>query len=180
MIAIDLVKAAKLIKNEGVVLHGTETVLGFCGLASSKVAAEKIKQLKGRDNEKGFIVLTNSIDAVRDWIQPLSAADKATLVQKKTPTTWLIKKSNTCPKHLTNTLITLAIRIPCHAQINALIDEIGAPIISTSANLSQRASSTDIHMTSHIFPSVPVLKPIQAMTGVASTIIDLSSQMIIR
>jgi L-threonylcarbamoyladenylate synthase len=177
---INLKTAIELIQREEVILHGTETLLGFCGLATSESAAETIKQLKGRDNKKGFIILTNTLDAIKDWIIPLTAEQQQQITERDTPTTWLVPKSDLCPKHLTSAFPTLAIRVPKHSQIQELIHQIGAPVISTSANISQEPPSTDIIKTSKVFPSIPVLKPILAMTGTPSNIIDLSSHHIVR
>lgn len=177
---VNLKTAIELIRNEAVILHGTETLLGFCALADSKTAAQSIMELKGRDHKKGFIVLTNTLDAIKDWITPLTAEQQRQITERDSPTTWLVPKSKMCPRHLTSEFTTLAIRVPKHSQIQAIIDQVGAPIISTSANLSQEPASTDIIQTSQIFPSIPVLKPILTMTGKPSTIIDLSSHNIVR
>ena len=180
MLKIDLSQAVTIIQNEGVLLNGTETLIGFCGLASSQKAAQTIKQLKLRDEKKAFIVLTNDIESISKWILSPTPEQYQNMLSTTTPTTWLIPKSSQCPDYLAPYFETLAVRFPKHSQLRQLINEIGAPIISTSANISNGQPTTDVYAAAALFPTVPFLYPVLPMTGVASTIIDLSSHRVIR
>jgi len=56
----DWVKAKKILENNGIVVLPTDTLYGIIGKAQSKKAVEKIYKIKGRDENKPFIVLISS------------------------------------------------------------------------------------------------------------------------
>lgn len=57
-------KAVNILKDDGVVVLPTDTIYGIIGNAFSKNAVKKIYKIKGRDENKPFIVLINSFDAL--------------------------------------------------------------------------------------------------------------------
>ncbi|MCU7863248.1 MAG: Sua5/YciO/YrdC/YwlC family protein, partial [Candidatus Thiodiazotropha sp. (ex Lucinoma borealis)] len=54
------------------------------------------------------------------------------------PTTWLIPAANNVPDWLTGQHATLAVRVTDHPIAAALCRAAGTPLVSTSANISQR------------------------------------------
>ncbi len=56
----DWLKAKEILKNDGVVVLPTDTLYGIVGSAFSKSAVKKIYILKGRNEDKPFIVLITS------------------------------------------------------------------------------------------------------------------------
>jgi len=58
---IDWVKAEKILKDNGVGVIPTDTLYGLVGKALSKKAVEKIYKIKGRNENKPFIVLIHSL-----------------------------------------------------------------------------------------------------------------------
>ena len=56
----DWVKAKKILENNGIVVLSTDTLYGIIGKAQSKKAVEKIYKIKGRDENKPFIILISS------------------------------------------------------------------------------------------------------------------------
>ena len=56
----DWQKAKKILENDGVVVLPTDTLYGIIGSAQSKKAVERIYGIKGRSENKPFIVLINS------------------------------------------------------------------------------------------------------------------------
>jgi len=56
----DWAKAKKILENNGIVVLSTDTLYGIIGKAQSKKAVEKIYKIKGRDENKPFIILISS------------------------------------------------------------------------------------------------------------------------
>lgn len=59
--------AEEIIKKDGVVVLPTDTLYGLVGRADSKKAVERIYEIKGRDENKPFIVLINSYKQFSDF-----------------------------------------------------------------------------------------------------------------
>lgn len=63
----DWIKAAEILKNDGIIVIPTDTLYGVIGSATSKKAVKKIYDLKGRRETKPFIVLINSYEQLKNF-----------------------------------------------------------------------------------------------------------------
>ena len=122
--------------NSQVILYPTDTVWGLGCDATNIDAVAKIFKLKNRVESKSLVVLVSSIEMLHTYVDavPQKAIDIISTTKK--PTT--IIYSN--PKGLAANAIaldnTIAIRIPSHDYCLDIINKLGKPIISTSANIS--------------------------------------------
>lgn len=116
----------------------TEGLWGFSGLAYDKSICDEIDALKRRGPEKAFIILyTNKcahlFESWVDW----SALDRITVEyyyqSKEKFITFLMPASNQCPKHLVKNG-KASFRYIHYGSIKRIIDALGQPIVSTSAN----------------------------------------------
>ena len=57
----------KFLKKDGVGVIPTDTIYGIVASAMSEKACNKVKKIKGRDADKGFIVLISSIDDLKKF-----------------------------------------------------------------------------------------------------------------
>lgn len=60
-------KAEEILKKDGVVILPTDTLYGILGRAESKKAVERIYEIKGRDENKPFIVLVTSQEQIKNF-----------------------------------------------------------------------------------------------------------------
>jgi tRNA threonylcarbamoyl adenosine modification protein (Sua5/YciO/YrdC/YwlC family) len=108
-----------LLRSGGIVLLPTDTIYGLHGLADDASAA-KIAAIKGRDQEKRFVIIAASIAQLRS-----SGAEIPSMLH------------NIWPAPLTAVLRrgaeTIAARVPDLKWLRDLLERTG-PLISTSAN----------------------------------------------
>ena len=122
--------------NSQVILYPTDTVWGLGCDATNIDAVAKIFKLKNRVESKSLVVLVSSIEMLRTYVGafPQKAIDIISTTKK--PTTLIYNN----PKGLAANVIasdnTIAIRIPSHDYCLEIINKLGKPIISTSANIS--------------------------------------------
>ena len=122
--------------NSQVILYPTDTVWGLGCDATNIDAVAKIFKLKNRIESKSLVVLVSSIEMLRTYVDavPQKAIDIISTTKK--PTTIIYNN----PKGLAANAIaldnTIAIRIPTHNYCLEVINKLGKPIISTSANIS--------------------------------------------
>jgi len=118
------------IKNSRIFIYPTDTIYGIGCNALSKDAVNKIREIKGRDN-KPFSVIAPSIE----WIQDNLVVDCDLSKYLPGPYTIILKKKN--PEFLQHVseAETLGVRIPKNS-FTKIIQEAGAPFITTSVNLS--------------------------------------------
>jgi len=117
----------------GLIAFPTESIFGLGCDPSNKKAVEKLKKIKNRPQEMGFILLTPNLATISPWIDPDKKQTKIISTSVQRPTTYIVPASESAPPWLT-TNNTLALRINKDPIIQSLSDMLGLPIISTSAN----------------------------------------------
>lgn len=117
-----------------IIVYPTETCYGIGCSAYDKESIKKIYKLKKRRSSKPLIVL---VDSIKMWKKIAKVNKKALELAKKywpCPLTIVTKKKKIIPDILTKEFI--GVRISPHPIPNKLIKELKAPLVSTSANLS--------------------------------------------
>jgi L-threonylcarbamoyladenylate synthase len=136
--------ATRWIKLGYVIAYPTESVYGLGCDPKNLTAVQQILNIKQRSAHKGLILVASDIDQIRPYIKELSAAEIAKI---NTPSprviTWLIPARDNLSHLLIGTHSEkekkIAIRISQHPTIKALCQQLGQPIVSTSANISGQA-----------------------------------------
>jgi len=173
--------AAKAIKNQGVIAYPTESVFGLGCLPLSESAVNKILKLKRRPVEKGVILIASNLEQL-DYFTILSKDDKSRITRQKSPTTWLVNKSESTPEWISGKHNKVAVRITSHPIAKALCDEVGGAIVSTSANPSTLKAAATILQVRQYFPT-QLDYYLPGKTGIiksATPIIDMETNTTIR
>jgi L-threonylcarbamoyladenylate synthase len=127
--------AARILKGGGVVAYPTDTVYGLGASALNDRAVDRIYSIKQRPRNLPFpVLLADKSDLEKLVIGIPGIAN--TLIDRFWPGgLTLVMKKKLSPLSA-DSISTIAIRIPAHPIPIALIREIGAPLIGTSANIS--------------------------------------------
>lgn len=126
--------AAHQIRHGGVIVYPTETVYGLGCDPMNLAAITYLNLLKQREHGKGLILIGNTLDLFEDYVAALSANQKKQISQTNEATSWIVKANDSLPDWLTNPQRTVAIRITQHPVVSKLCQQLGHPIVSTSAN----------------------------------------------
>lgn len=173
-------RAAVILKNNGIIVHQTDTVLGLACLPKPALL-QRLSQLKQRSQTKGFILLASSIEQLYSYMQ---VDDKALAViqhTSKKPTTWLVNAGKNAGADLIGDNHKVAIRLSQHTGVKSICEKVGA-IASTSANLNSLNTCSQFEQARKMFgPHIDYIECTPA-TGSRqpSRIIDLASGTIIR
>ncbi len=169
--------ALRLINNE-VIAIPTETVYGLAGNIYSDEALKKIYELKKRPLFNPLIVHIKSIDAL-----PTIAVDipeKALKLAEKFwpgPLTLVLKKQSNISDMVTSGKLTVAVRVPNHPTVLALLEKIDFPLAAPSANPFGSISPTTAQHVADFFKETLdfVLEGGNCQRGVESTIIGFAN-----
>lgn len=129
------------LRADGVIAYPTETVYGFGGMLTD-AALERVAALKARDETKPFLLLISNaaqsaqlewneaarLLAQHFWPGPLTLALRAT--------------SGEFHPRVLSQHGTVAVRETPHPQLRTLLDVLGEPITSSSANLPRQAPAS--------------------------------------
>ncbi len=127
--------AAEILKMGGLVAVPTETVYGLAANALNNSAVAAIFEAKNRPTFDPLIVHLKSVSEIEKY---------ATINSKKLlklishfspgPITFLLPKKNNIPDLVTSGLDKVALRIPSHPVMNALLTVLDFPLAAPSAN----------------------------------------------
>ena len=125
--------------NKGIVAFPTDTVFGL-GCIMDKEAIAKVYEAKGRSFDKPLPMMCNGLEMIESVAYVSDNAKK--IINKFVPgaLTLIFNKKAEIEDYVTNGKPTIGIRVPDDKWILDLIEELGQPILVTSANLSDTGS----------------------------------------
>lgn len=131
----EIERAVEVLRNGGVVAYPTETVYGL-GARLQRPAIERVFSLKGRERTKPISIAVNSLDMMARYVHLDSKA--LTLIERLAPGpyTFVLPRRHTVPPELTAGGPLVGVRYPSSTIALSLIEGLGEPITSTSANCS--------------------------------------------
>ena len=132
--ALQINEIAQLLRDGKIVLLPTDTIYGLHALATDAAAVARIAELKGREDDKPFIVLAASIDQLTE----IGIEAEVDLLRRlnniwPAPLTAILPLRQPIPA--SRGASSLAVRIPALDWLRDLITRTG-PLVSTSANRS--------------------------------------------
>ena len=173
----ELLEAAEVLRNGGLVAFPTETVYGLGGNALDEKAAGKIYAAKGRPSDNPLIAHISCMEELEPLVREVSTAGKR-LAERfwPGPLTLVFPKSEKVPYGTTGGLETVAVRMPSDPVANRLIRLAGIPVAAPSANTSGRPSPTTAeHVWQDLAGKIEMIVdggPVGI--GLESTIVDVS------
>lgn len=137
----------EVLNNNGVIIYPTETIWGIGCRADNRDAIAKIFNIKKRDISKPLSVLVSSIDMLTNTVEHVHPRIETLLLHHTKPLTLIYKKAKSILPPVAHASGSLGVRLTTDPFCRTLIDALGVPLVSTSANYSGKdfpASFRDI------------------------------------
>jgi tRNA threonylcarbamoyl adenosine modification protein (Sua5/YciO/YrdC/YwlC family) len=126
-------KVVEVLANGGIIAYPTDTYYGIgCDLLN-KGSIEKIYQLKRRSPHQPFSFICSDLKNISEYAQVTNYAYKTMKRLLPGPYTFVLEGSRLVPKIMLTKRQTVGIRVPDNPICLAIVEELGHPIISTSA-----------------------------------------------
>ena len=126
-------KIVDVLSEGGIIAYPTDTYYGIgCDLLN-KGSIEKIYQLKRRSPHQPFSFICSDLKNISEYAQVTNYAYKTMKRLLPGPYTFVLEGSRLVPKVMLTRRQTVGIRVPDHPICLAIVEELGHPIISTSA-----------------------------------------------
>ncbi len=123
-------------------IYPTEAVWGLGCDPANQQAVERLCAIKGRDADKGLILIAGDAAQLKQWLPHLALDDiKAMQSTTLTPTTYVVEHFGTVPDWVSGGRPTVAVRLTDHRPVINLCNAFNGAIVSTSANPSGAQSS---------------------------------------
>lgn len=175
----EIIQAAQLLREGGLVAFPTETVYGLGADATSPEAVAQIFIAKGRPSDNPLIIHLGSPDQLLDWVQEVPAhAQKLLQSFCPGPLTMVLPHNGRIAANVTAGLETVGIRFPSHPVARALLQQANIPIAAPSANRSGKPSPTNAnHVWQDLAGRFHILLDAGATgVGIESTVVDVSGE----
>lgn len=176
--SVDIEKAAKILRNGGLVAFATETVYGLGANALEGDAVKRIFEAKGRPQDNPLIVHVSDFSDADKYVEVGELAKRIAKAFMPGPITVIMPKRDVICPEVSCGLDTIGIRVPLYAPARELINAAGVPIAAPSANISGKPSPTK---ASHVINDMNgridcILTGDDCEVGVESTVIKITGE----
>lgn len=152
--AATIASIASLLRDGGVAVLPTDTIYGLHCASSSAAAVDRIRGIKGRAAAKGFILLCADAAMAETVVARWPGRARRALGDAwPAALTAILPASPRLPADL-RPQGAVAVRVPDHTDLRALIRLVGEPIVSTSVNRAGDRPRNDLRSIRRDFPAV--------------------------
>ena len=167
-----IVEAARVLRDGGLVAFPTETVYGLGADATQPQAVARIFETKGRPRFDPLIVHVPSEAEVETVARRISPAARRLMARFwPGPLTLVLPKRRSIPDIVTAGLDTVAVRAPDHPVAQALLREAAVPVAAPSANRFGAVSPTTAEHVRDQLDLPVVLDGGACRVGIESTVV---------
>ena len=175
----DLERAVASLERGGTIVYPTETVYGLGADATSESALQRLAALKQRDRGKPIAVLVSSREMLEQIVAAVPVA-AARLIDEfwPGPLTLAFPAKGGVSAVLTGGSGTVAARISSHPIAQALVERLGKPLTSPSANPAGASPPLGVETARAYFGAAidAYLDGGVLLGGPTSTVVDCSTE----
>lgn len=126
-------QAVDMMRDGGVVVYPTDSCYALGCRIGDKVAAERIRTIRRLEPKHDFTLMCNELSEVGTYAKLDNPAFRLIKSLTPGPYTFILQATKEVPKRLlTPKRKTIGLRIPQNPIVNALLETLGEPIISTT------------------------------------------------
>jgi tRNA threonylcarbamoyl adenosine modification protein (Sua5/YciO/YrdC/YwlC family) len=168
-------QVVEVLLNGGIIAYPTDTYYGIGCDLFNKGTIEKIYQLKRRSPVDPFSFICSDLKNISEYAQVTNYAYKNMKRLLPGPYTFVLEGSRLVPKIMLTKRHTLGIRVPDNAICLAIIEELGHPVINTSATNPETKEilSTPQEIKDKLGHAVELIIDGGAVPGKPSSVISL-------
>lgn len=166
-------RAVEVLQKGGVIAYPTDTVYGLGCDLGSKSAIARIYQMKRMRDDQLLAFLCPDLAEISRY----AIVDNATYRTLKRavpgPFCFILTATREVPRMLMSKRKTIGIRVPDDPVVQAIVRELGRPIVSSSASFGgeQLQDADDI---ARVFPSLDLILDVGPLGLTPSTVVDLT------
>jgi len=139
--------AVEIIRKGGLVVYPTDSSYALGCPVGDKRGMERIRRIRALDNKHNFTLMCRDLSEISTYAKVDNSSYR--LLKSLTPGayTFILKATHEVPRRLQNPKRkTIGIRIPDHPVAQALLDELGEPLMSSTLILPGKdMPETDAH-----------------------------------
>ncbi len=169
-------RVVQVLKRSGVVVLPTDTVYAFACALSSRSAIERLYGVKGISGTKRLSILVPDIATASRFTRGIT--NHLFRVMKRVlpgPYTFIFQASQEVPKIMLHKRRTVGLRIPDNAIVQAVLAELGEPLLSSSVrNTAEEFLLDPVLIADTLAGQVDLVVGGGVLVNEPSTVVDLS------
>ena len=140
-------QAVEIIRADGLVVYPTDSSYALGCHVGDKTGMERIRRIRNLDNRHNFTLMCRDLSEISTYAKVDNSSYRLLKSLTPGPYTFILKATHEVPRRLQNPKRkTIGIRIPDHPVSQALLDELGEPLMSSTLILpGQEHPETDAH-----------------------------------
>jgi tRNA threonylcarbamoyl adenosine modification protein (Sua5/YciO/YrdC/YwlC family) len=131
-----IARVVDCLRNGGIIAYPTDTTYGIGCSIFNKKGIERIYRMKQREHKKPFSFICPNLSEVARFARVSNTAFKILKRYLPGPYTFVLEATRDVPDLLLTRQKTVGIRIPDNRICLEIVQMLGSPIVTTSANLS--------------------------------------------
>ena len=170
-------RAADILRAGGIVIYPTDTVYGIGCSVEIKAAIEKIHLIKRQRPDRPFSFVCSDLTHISEYAHVSNTAFTTMKRLIPGPYTFILPatKMRSLPKILISRRKTVGIRVPDSMVAQAIVKELGHPILSTSVTTDEGKPLSDPDLIAELFNTrVDLIIDGGILHSELSTVIDLT------
>ena len=145
---------AAIIKHGGVIAFRTDTFYGLGADPFNPLAVERVRALKGREDDKPILLLISDAEEIdRLIVEPSKQFQQIAAKFWPGPLTIVGKANTDLPEGITAGTGTVGVRLPADENVRNLVRECGGALTATSANPAGRDPARSAEEVQSYFPA---------------------------
>jgi tRNA threonylcarbamoyl adenosine modification protein (Sua5/YciO/YrdC/YwlC family) len=126
-------QAVAILQEGGVIVYPTDSCYALGCLIGDKAAMERIRRIRRLDDKHHFTLMCRDLSDISNYSKLDNIAYRLIKTITPGPYTFLLKATHEVPRRLqTPKRKTIGVRIPDHPVAQALLTELGEPMMSTT------------------------------------------------
>ncbi len=126
-------QAVEIIRADGLVIYPTDSSYALGCHVGDKAGMERIRRIRDLDNRHNFTLMCRDLSEISTYAKVDNSSYRLLKSLTPGPYTFILKATHEVPRRLQNPKRkTIGIRIPDHPIAQALLDELGEPLMSST------------------------------------------------
>jgi tRNA threonylcarbamoyl adenosine modification protein (Sua5/YciO/YrdC/YwlC family) len=172
-------RVVECLSKGGVIIYPTDTTYGMGCDIYNKKGIEKIYQLKQRDKRKPFSFICPDLATIAAYANVSNNAFKIMKRHLPGPYTFVLEATREVPDLLVTKQRTVGVRMPDNNIALEIVRQLGHPLVTTSANITQQQTYEDPSLIEEQFGSqLDLVVDGGKLSGDPSSVISLINEKI--
>ena len=128
-----IAQAVALLRDDALIAYPTDSCYALGFEMGSRTGADRIRRLRNLDEHHHFTLVCSDFAQLGEFVQLTNAAFRSIKAVTPGPYTFILPATREVPKRLAHPRKrTVGVRLPHHPVVQALVRELGTPLVSST------------------------------------------------